>query len=77
MAKESQYTDAYLKENRRRGRGKGLTIGSFLAYQLQGKAREYAGKYAAALEASVIRRGAVVGKSVQGGVAYYPPEVSK
>ena len=75
--KESQYTDAYLRENRRRGRGKGLTIGSFLAYTLQGKAREYASKYAAALEASVIRRGAVEGKSVQGGVAYYPQEVSQ
>ena len=75
--KESQYTDAYLKENRRRGHGKGLTIGSFLAYQLQGRAREYAGKYAAALEASVIRRGAVVGQSVHGGVAYYPQEVNQ
>lgn len=70
--RESQYTDDYLRENARRGVGNGLTIGSYLAYTLQGKAREYASKYATALEASVIRRNAIKGRSKLGGVAYYP-----
>lgn len=70
--RESQYVDDYLNENARRGTGQGLTIGSYLAYKLSGKAREYAGKYAAALLAAVLRRNAIEGRSKNGGVAYYP-----
>lgn len=75
--RESQYTTAYLRENRRRGWGKGLTPGSFLAYTLSGRAREYQGKYLTALINSLERRGAIQGKSVQGGIAYYDAEVAK
>lgn len=69
--RESQYTEAYLAENASRGKGNGITVGTFLAYRLRGEARKYAGRYRTALENSCVRRGAVVGRSVHGGVAYY------
>lgn len=75
--RESQYTDDYLRENARRGMGNGLTIGSYLASVLQGKAKKYAGQYVAALEMSVIRRNAIKGRSKQGGVAYYPRDAAQ
>ena len=72
MAKDSQYTDAYLGENNRRGKGRGITVGTFLAYSLRGKARSYAGRYASALINSLERRTDVLkGRSILGGVAYY------
>jgi hypothetical protein len=39
--KNSQYLESYLARNQERGQGKGLTIGSFLAYTLGGKAKQY------------------------------------
>ena len=45
----SQYVVKYLNDNEERGEGKGLTIGSFLAYNLRGLAKEYSLKYATAL----------------------------
>lgn len=75
-ARESQYVDDYLASNGARGHGKGLTIGSYLAYQLRGSARDYAGKYAVALrnacDKRVQARLAYQGRSRLGGSAYYP-----
>ena len=76
MARESQYIEGYLAENDSRGLGKGLTVGSYLAYQLKGKAKKYSGRYAAALINALERRGSAVikGRSAMGGVAYYSRE---
>lgn len=70
--RNSQYLNSYLSENAQRGAGKGLTAGSFLAYQLRGTAKKYSGKYLIALKNSCKRVGAVVGESKLGRVAYYP-----
>ena len=70
--KNSQYLESYLQGNAERGQGKGLTIGSFLAYTLRGSAKGYSGKYARALEASCARVGAILGDSFAGRDAYYP-----
>lgn len=69
--KLSQYTYQYLESNRRRGDGKGLTVGSFIAYNVRGKARNYAGRYTQALIRSLEKINAKKGKSIYGGVAYY------
>ena len=71
--RNSQYLEQYLEGNDERGTGKGITIGSFLGKMLKGKAKKYSYGYQKALEASCIRIGARLGKSVKGGVAYYPP----
>lgn len=72
MAKESQYTDDYLATNTARGMGNGLTVGTFLAYVLRGRAKEYKGRYETALINSLERRqGVVKSKSARGGVAWY------
>lgn len=70
--RNSQYLESYLAENKERGEGKGLTIGSYLTYNLQGSARKYASKYATALEAACVRTGAILGDSFGGRDAYYP-----
>lgn len=72
--RDSQYLSGYLDENGRRGQGNGLTIGTFLAYCLAGRAKSYAGRYATALENSLLRAGAIKGKSKLGRTAYYPAE---
>ena len=71
--RNSQYLEQYLEGNDERGTGNGITIGSFLGKVLKGKAKKYSYGYQKALEASCKRVGAKIGKSVKGGVAYYPP----
>jgi len=68
----SQYLSAYLAENSSRGIGKGLTIQSYLASRLQGKAKQYSRGYVVALKRSCERTGAVQGPSFGGSTAYYP-----
>ena len=70
--RNSQYLSSYLANNKARGEGNGLTIGSFLAYQLKGKAKKYSGHYVVALRNSCERVGAVAGRSKMGGIAFYP-----
>jgi len=71
--RNSQYLDDYLECNDERGEGKGLTIGSYLAGRLRGRAKQYAGGYRRALEASCNRVGARLGDSYAGRDAYYSP----
>ena len=68
----SQYLNSYLTENASRGLGKGLTIQSYLASRLQGKAKQYSQGYVKALKRSCERTGAVKGPSFGGSTAYYP-----
>ena len=68
----SQYLSSYLSENANRGIGKGLTVQSFLASRLQGKAKQYSQGYVKALKRSCERTGAVKGPSFGGSTAYYP-----
>lgn len=74
--RESAYVDEYLRGNARRGYGKGLTVQSFFAYELRGKAKSYSGGYVRALERALERRvrsgAAVKGTSHHRAVAYYP-----
>ena len=70
--RNSQYLESYLFENKSRGEGNGLTIGSYLAYQLRGKAKKYSGHYVTALRNSCERVGALEGRSKMGGIAFYP-----
>ena len=68
----SQFTEAYLAENSRRGRGAGLTVQTFLAYTLKGKQKQYISKYASALNRDLKTRSDVIAdKSQRGGEAYY------
>lgn len=72
MPKLSQYTDDYLAGNSSRGRGKGLTIGSFLSYQLSGRAKRWADVYHRSLQRSMeLTPDAVSGRSAKGGIAWY------
>jgi len=64
--RESQYTQDYLDTT---ASGRLYTIQTYLAYQLGGLAKSYAGRYAEALRNSVIRRGAVPVRSLHGGIA--------
>jgi hypothetical protein len=68
----SQYLTSYLDENASRGMGKGLTVQSFLASKLQGKAKKYSAGYVKSLQRSCERTGAVQGPSFGGSTAYYP-----
>lgn len=72
----SMYLEPYLNGNAARGWGKGLTIGSFIAYELRGTAKQYIGRYARALENACVRAendGRVVGGPSAGrGWAWYP-----
>jgi hypothetical protein len=74
--KTSQYLNDYLAGNRSRGNGNGLTIGSYLACVLRGKAKQYSAHYHRALENSLRRAmadGACrIGASRMGKTAYYP-----
>lgn len=77
MAKGSQYTDVYLRENHKRGFGKGLTVNSFLGYRLlRGRAKNWSGRYANTLTSDLerrVRKGEVLrGDSVGKSTAYYP-----
>lgn len=69
--RESQYIEDYLATNANRGLGNGLTVGSFLAYNLRGKAKDYAQVYAQALVNAINRRDCIAAKSAHGGTAYY------
>ena len=79
--RDSQYTMDYLRGNQSRGLGKGLTIGTFLAYRLEGKAKKYGAGYHRALLNSMLRlvaqgraeKGISAGKAT----AYYPHGWSK
>jgi len=68
----SQYLNSYLSENASRGIGKGLTVQSYLASRLQGKAKQYSQGYIKSLKRSCERTGAVQGPSFGGSTAYYP-----
>lgn len=68
----SKYLDGYLDENARRGLGRGLTVGSYLAGELRGKALNYVGRYAAALRIALSHADCFVGVSAGGKEAYYP-----
>jgi len=74
--KNSQYLNDYLDSNRSRGDGKGLTVGSYLAYVLRGAAKKYSGNYKRALENSLDRAidagTCRIGASRLGRTAYYP-----
>ena len=70
--RNSQYLHTYLSENESRGIGRGLTVQTFLAYRLRGKAKRYSASYVRALERSLSRACAIVGKSAGGRTAYYP-----
>ena len=69
--RESQFTDEYIQLNHQLGLGKGLTIGTFLAARLRGRARQFGDVYARSLERALLRRGCFPYKSVGGGVAFY------
>lgn len=73
----SQYLETYLNENAERGLGNGLTINSFLASRLRGKAKKYGKSYYDGLINSCRRARAVEGKSCRGGVAFYPQLISE
>ena len=75
--RNSQYLNDYLECNGTRGEGKGLTIGSYLAGALRGKAKKYSSGYKRALEASCNRVGARLGNSYAGRDAYYPSVTSR
>jgi hypothetical protein len=72
--RESQYTQDYLDTT---ASGRLYTIGTYLHYQLRGKAKSYAERYSKALHNSVIRRGAVPVRSLKGGTAYRMPEETR
>ena len=69
--RESQFTNEYIRENTQRGLGKGITIGSFLAYRLRGRAKQFSDVYARSLERALLRRGCIPYKSAGGSVAFY------
>lgn len=68
--RESQYADRYIDS--------GHTIGTYLHYQLEGRAKSYAWRYKYALQNAMERRvaagQAIKGRSVNGGIAYYTPK---
>lgn len=74
--RESQYVDAYLRRNHELGDGRGYTLGTYLAYNLRGERKNWAGRYKNALEIALERRVAAglakKGFSRLGGTAYYP-----
>ena len=68
----SMYTEQYLDENERRGYGKGITPGTFLANTLKGRAKQYSKRYQHALERDLASRDNVVrGHSMHNATAYY------
>jgi hypothetical protein len=73
--RESQYLNDYLRGNAERGPGNGLTVNTYLAYTLRGKAKQYSGRYADALLNSLRRSDAVCSSSKCHGQAWYPREM--
>jgi len=69
----SMYTEQYLNQNQSRGGyGQGITPGTFLSYQLSGRAMRYKTKYQRALERDLDSRDDVIGgPSKTGASAYY------
>lgn len=69
----SMYTEAYLDQNQSRGGyGHGITPGTFLSYQLSGRAKQYKARYQRALERDLDSREDVIGgPSTTGASAYY------
>lgn len=69
----SMYTEQYLNENESRGGdGMGITPGTFLAYTLKGRAKEYSARYLRVLERDLASRNDVVrGHSKHNATAYY------
>lgn len=74
MARLSQYLTGYLRCNRERGPGNGLTASSYLAGRIRGKAKNYFARYLRSLERACKLTGAVTGPSARGAVAWYPVE---
>jgi hypothetical protein len=66
----SQYTDSYLAET---ANGHLITPGTYLTYQLRGRAKQWAGRYHSALVRSLERVGAVPVPSVGRSTAYVRP----
>lgn len=69
----SMYTEQYLNQNQSRGGyGEGITPGTFLSYQLSGRAKQYKARYQRALERDLDSRDDVIpGPSKTGASAYY------
>jgi hypothetical protein len=69
----SRYTEQYLNQNQSRGGyGEGITPGTFLSYQLSGRAMKYKARYQRALERDLDSRDDVIGgPSKTGASAYY------
>lgn len=69
----SMYTEQYLNQNQSRGGyGEGITPGTFLSYQLSGRAMWYKARYQQALERDLNSRSDVIsGPSKTGASAYY------
>jgi hypothetical protein len=76
MPRESQYSADYLTTNATKGPGKGITTGTYIAYVVRGRARNYSGRYVRALDNSMGRAEAegraVRGTSAGGCVCWYP-----
>ena len=69
----SMYTEQYLNQNQSSGGyGEGITPGTFLSYQLSGRAMRYKARYQRALERDLNSRNDVIsGPSKTGASAYY------
>ena len=71
----SQYLEAYLSET---ASGRLVTPGSFLAGELRGKAKAYAGQYLRRLVRALEREpGVQMVQSVMGGVAYVRVQIDQ
>jgi hypothetical protein len=74
--RDSQYLTDYIATNALRGIGRGLTVNTYLAYTLRGRAKRFGDVYRSALVRSIQRaigRGEVAeGPSARGAIAYYP-----
>ena len=74
--RNSQYLEKYLAQNATLGSGRGLTIGTYLSYNLHGRAKLWSSGYYRALKRSCEKAceqdRAIAGKSARGSVAYYP-----
>ena len=67
----SQYLVGYLRANDARGKGKGITVGTYLSRHLRGHAKTWKGRYARSLENSLERHGAIQDRSTHGSTAWY------
>lgn len=75
--KNSQYLNEYVNEtlNELKNNKKPYSVGTFLAYRLEGTAKKYMGRYKTALENSLKRIGWEPCKSKLGGLAYGPNSI--